>query len=120
MYTIKVTGEFNGAHNLRGYEGKCENLHGHNWKVMVEVSNNRLDKLGMVVDFKKVKEALKVVLEQLDHKYLNDLHYFKRRNPTSENMSKFIFDSLKRKIKGLESVTVWETDTSSATYSETS
>ena len=116
MYSIKIEGDFSSAHNLRGYKGKCEELHGHNWKVEVVVKSGRLDKIGMVIDFKLLKEALYKLLERLDHKYLNNIAYFKKVNPTSENIAKYIYDELKTKITELYSVTVWESDKASATY----
>jgi len=118
MYTVKIKSEFCGAHNLRGYEGKCENLHGHNWKVEIEVEKPKLDKIGMVVDFRDVKKALSNILEKLDHKHLNEVPYFKKHNPTSENIAKFIFDSLDKKISGIVKISIWETDTSCAVYSK--
>ncbi|MBD3379900.1 MAG: 6-carboxytetrahydropterin synthase QueD [Candidatus Omnitrophica bacterium] len=119
MYKVKVFGHFSGAHNLRGYKGKCEELHGHNWKVEVAASSEKLDDLGMVIDFTELKKSLKACLSGLDHKYLNDIEYFKDNNPTSENMAKYIFDRVSeiRKDVKIDSVTVWETETSSATYS---
>lgn len=116
MYTIKVKDDFSSAHNLKGYEGKCENLHGHNWKIEVTVKKQKIDDTGMVLDFKKVKKALSQILEKLDHKTLNDLAYFKKHNPTSENIAKYIYDELSGKIEGLDSVAVSETDSSSAAY----
>jgi len=120
MYRIKVLSQFSGAHNLRGYKGKCEDLHGHNWNVEVSVSSEKLDDLGMVMDFKELKALLKEVISGLDHKHLNDLDFFSEINPTSENIAKHIYESLTAKnpgLKGME-VTVWETDSSAATYSQ--
>lgn len=121
MYTVKVTADFNSAHNLRGYKGKCEDLHGHNWKVEVSACSEGLDGLGMVVDFKELKSVLNKYLEKLDHKYLNDIECFKKVNPTSENIAKYIFDGLTEDMTDvkIKFVTVWETDTSCATYSQT-
>ncbi len=116
MYSIKVESSFSSAHNLRGYHGKCESLHGHNWRIGVVAAREKLDKIGMALDFKFLKAKLNQVLEKLDHKYLNNLAYFKKKNPTSENIAKFIYDSLKPEVKSLISVTVWESDTSSSTY----
>jgi 6-pyruvoyltetrahydropterin/6-carboxytetrahydropterin synthase len=116
MYKIKIEGDFSSAHNLRGYKGKCEELHGHNWKVEVVVVSSKLDKIGMVMDFKSLKEKLFTLLEKLDHKYLNNLDYFKKVNPTSENIAKYLFDNLKAKVPGLYCVTVWESDKACATY----
>jgi 6-pyruvoyltetrahydropterin/6-carboxytetrahydropterin synthase len=116
MYSIKVESYFSSAHNLRGYKGKCESLHGHNWKVEALVTARQPDKTGMVMDFKDLKLKLNNILEELDHKYLNDIPYFKKVNPTSENIARYIYDSLKSQVLSLESVTVWENNTSSATY----
>jgi len=119
MYTVKVRSHFNSAHNLRGYKGKCEALHGHNWYVEVAAGSDTLDELGMVVDFKELKGDLKDILAELDHTYLNELEYFKTHNPTSENIAKYIFDRMSGADTGykVSAVTVWETDTASATYS---
>jgi len=118
MYSIKVEGNFSSAHNLRQYRGKCEELHGHNWKVEAVVCNERLDKAGMLMDFKYLKRQLNNILESLDHKYLNKLKVFKKLNPTSENIARYIYGTLKSKITGLKSVTVWENSSCSATYEE--
>jgi len=116
MYNIKVEADFSSAHNLRGYKGKCEDLHGHNWKVMVEIEKETLDKIGMVMDFKFVKKELNKVLDKLDHKYLNKIPYFKKVNPTSESIAEYIFNLLKKKIPSLKSVTVWESQNCRAAY----
>ncbi len=116
MYRIKVEGHFSSAHNLRHYKGKCEELHGHNWKVEAVAACATLDKIGMLLDFKYLKMKLNKILEKLDHKYLNNIPYFKKHNPTSENIAKYIFDVLKPQVKYLKSITVWETDNSCATY----
>jgi len=121
MYSLKVQGAFSSAHNLRGYKGKCEDLHGHNWRVEIIIKSCQLDNVGMVLDFKYLKKKLNAVLEEMDHKYLNKLPYFKKVNgvnPTSENIAEYIYKKLKVKIPLLNSVTVWENHTSSATYEE--
>ena len=118
MYSVKVEAYFSSAHNLRGYKGKCESLHGHNWKVEVRVAAIVLDKAGMVMDFKVLKEKLHAILEKLDHKYLNKLTYFKKVNPTSESIACYIYQRLKSHIPNIKSVTVWENSTSSATYKQ--
>jgi 6-pyruvoyltetrahydropterin/6-carboxytetrahydropterin synthase len=116
MYSIKIEANFSAAHNLRGYKGKCEDLHGHNWKVEAAVLKDKLDKTGMVLDFKCLKTKLEKVLDSLDHKYLNDDPYFKKVNPTSENIAKYIYDRLKAGGLKVKSITVWETENSAATY----
>lgn len=113
---------FASAHNLRGYEGKCEELHGHNWKVAVRVVAEKLDSLGMVVDFGSLKEELQIIIEKLDHKYLNAVPPFDTLNPSSENIAHFIFQELSkvmnREERKVSSVSVWESDSSVATFSE--
>jgi 6-pyruvoyltetrahydropterin/6-carboxytetrahydropterin synthase len=115
MYEVVVEDSFSAAHYLREYEGNCEKLHGHNWKVQVCVRKRRLNKLGMVVDFRELKKELKKVLSILDHSYLNELAYFKKRNPTTENIAQFIFKKLSAKIK-IFSVSVWEAESCFARY----
>ena len=120
MYEIMVEGGFSAAHNLRGYRKKCEKLHGHNWKVKVGVRGGKLDRYGMLIDFREVKDYLERIMEKLDHKYLNEISHFKVTNPTSENIARFIYNELKSHLKGshymVNKVTVWESDTTSATY----
>ena len=116
MYEVKVLSEFSAAHHLREYRGKCEELHGHNWKVEAVVSSATLDKAGMLIDFKELKKSLNEILADLDHKDLNNIDYFKKQNPTSEIIAKYIFDNLSKNIAGLKRVSVWETDRSCATY----
>jgi 6-pyruvoyltetrahydropterin/6-carboxytetrahydropterin synthase len=120
-YSIKVEASFSAAHNLRGYRGKCESLHGHNWKVEVSMSSKKLDKTGMLMDFRKAKAILKDILSLLDHTYMNKIPYFRKHNPTSEHVAEFIFIQYKKKIKSplkLGHVSVWETQNSCATYYE--
>lgn len=118
MFEIKVKTDFSAAHNLRNYEGKCEKLHGHNWIVEAVFRYKKLDGNGLAVDFKIAKEALKHAIEELDHSYLNELRPFKDANPTSENMAKLIYDTIKKKMKSAYSVAVWENDRSCAVYME--
>ncbi|MFC1624264.1 6-carboxytetrahydropterin synthase QueD [Candidatus Omnitrophota bacterium] len=122
MYEILIRSDFSGAHNLKGYRGKCEGLHGHNWKIEARFKKDSLDKIGMAVDFKVLKSKLKTVLSKLDHVYLNKLSAFKRKNPSAENIAKYIFEGLKCSVrqKGLfvKSVSVWESEGSCATYYE--
>jgi len=120
MYEINVLSHFSAAHRLRYLHGKCEELHGHNWKVEVSVSSNQLGKEGVVIDFRILKQKMEKILKLLDHTYLNDLPYFSGIEPSSENIAKYIFDRLKTELKGfhvaLKKVTAWESETSCATY----
>ena len=118
MFSLKVEAFFSAAHNLRGYKGKCEELHGHNWKVEVAVSAQALDKNGILLDFHHLKALLNKALEKLDHKYLNKIPYFKKVNPTSENIAKYLFERLKPALPELAAVTVWESECCQATYYE--
>jgi 6-pyruvoyltetrahydropterin/6-carboxytetrahydropterin synthase len=126
MFSIKIIRDFAGAHRLRNYKGKCEELHGHNWKVEAAVFGNRLDAAGMLYDFSSLKKMVDDILLELDHKYLNELKPFEKDNPTSENIAKYIFGMLAEKLAQeppssgvrLSHVTVWETGTSAATYQE--
>ena len=121
MYEITVHSHFSGAHRLRYLHGKCEELHGHNWKVEVSVVSNRLAKEGVVIDFGILKQKVEKVLKPLDHTYLNDLPYFSGIEPSSENIAKYIFDTLVPGMKKygvrLKRVTAWESDTACASYS---
>lgn len=119
-YSITVESCFSAAHHLKGYRGKCETLHGHNWKVEVKIFSDRLDQTGMLFDFKQAKKLLDNILTLFDHKQLNELSFFKKRNPTSELIAEFIFNKYQKRLKlplRLRSVTVWETPTCSATFS---
>jgi 6-pyruvoyltetrahydropterin/6-carboxytetrahydropterin synthase len=110
---------FSSAHNLRNYNGNCENLHGHNWKVEAILQGERLDNIGMLVDFKILKKHLKQILDELDHKYLNDTEYFSKVNPTSENMAQYIYNRLKESFGDLVfKVIVWESENAAAEYFE--
>lgn len=122
MYKVTVHTEFNAAHRLRDYKGKCESLHGHNWAVELTAGASDLNSTGMVLDFTELKKALLEHLDVLDHKFLNEIEPFLEVNPTSENICKFIYEGMKdycteQKVK-LIKVTVWETPTSSASYEE--
>lgn len=123
MYELTVSGHFSAAHHLRGYRGKCENLHGHNWKIEALVSSEDLDKTGMALDFTILKKGLRAVLALLDHRDLNKIPYFQKKNPSAENIARFIFEHLKNRFKPhknvkLKKVTAWESPNSSAAYSE--
>lgn len=123
MYELMVESTFSSAHQLRGYKGKCENIHGHNWRVQVYVVSNRLNEIGLAIDFHELKKMTNDILNQLDHKELNKVFPFTEINPSSENIAKWIFDCIKKKLSvydnvNISAVTVWESDTASATYTE--
>ena len=116
MFTLTVSSSFSSAHMLRKYKGKCANLHGHNWNVELLLEQNKLDKIGMIRDAGEVKIILGDFLKQLDHRYLNDLNFFKKNNPTSENIAKFIYLGLKRSLPVLKKVSVMESATVAVSY----
>jgi 6-pyruvoyltetrahydropterin/6-carboxytetrahydropterin synthase len=122
MYELSIETAFASAHQLRGYQGKCEALHGHNWKVQVHVTAERLNEIDIALDFHDLKRITNEVVSQLDHVCLNELFPFTERNPSSENIARWIYDSLKKRLAEYEvrlsAVTVWESDTASATYYE--
>jgi 6-pyruvoyltetrahydropterin/6-carboxytetrahydropterin synthase len=118
MFELSVCADFAASHMLRGYEGKCKNLHGHTWKVEVVLDGEELNDTGMLVDFALVKKQLRGFLESLDHVHLNDLPAFKDVNPTTENIAGHIFEEFSKTCRPLvlKRVRVWESDTSSVTY----
>lgn len=122
MFEVSVRSHFSAAHRLRGYRGTCEALHGHNWEVEVFVRGRELDKIGIMVDFRDLKDALKTVLKGIDHTDLNMLGPFKRTNPTSENIARFLFRQLATRIKGrrykMHRVCVRETPETGSCYWE--
>jgi len=121
MYEIRVEKEFAAAHFLREYQGKCENLHGHNWKVEARFRSRNLDSAGMLMDFRQAREITWGVLERFDHKYLNDLDEFKEANPTTENLARIVYQALVAKVPAgvkVASVTCWESEHCGATYFE--
>ena len=122
MYELKIISHFAAAHQLRGFEGGCENLHGHNWKVEVYVKGDRLEDNGLLIDFRIIKEQTDKLLDGLDHKFLNELEPFSTLNPSSENISCHLFESLSRQLNTesikVSKITVWESETACASYSE--
>jgi 6-pyruvoyltetrahydropterin/6-carboxytetrahydropterin synthase len=120
-YTLKVLTEFASAHTLTGYPGACSRMHGHNWKVEVEVIAGTLDQTGMALDFKRIKQAANEVGNKLDHQYLNDIPPFNQLNPTAENIAAWFFQELTRNLNTeyakVHSVTLWETDRACVKYS---
>ncbi len=122
-YCLRVRADFSASHQLRNYQGKCEHLHGHNFLVEAQVCGTRVDpESGMLMDFKDLKSSLNAVLEQLDHKHLNDLPGFRKKEPSSENLACFVYQELKDRLKNypvdLDWVMVAEKDSSRAYYSE--
>ncbi len=119
MYELMVESQFDSAHNLRRYEGPCENLHGHTYKVQVCYQGPELDELGILVDFKRLKTALAEVASYLDHRYLNELPEFQEENPTAENIARVVFEKMRERLgSGVIRAIVWETPTSGASYGE--
>ena len=121
MYEVMIEEEFSAAHALRGYRGKCENLHGHNWKVEVYVRGDRLDEIGMLVDFTQLKRVTRDVMGLLDHRNLNELRPFDvELNPSSEHLAGFILNKVANHINNdrvqVYKVRVWETPSTCATY----
>lgn len=120
MYELTIIANFSSAHCIRGYEGACENLHGHNWKVEVTVRSSVLDRLGMVMDFKAIKAMTREAVDRLDHRYLNEVPPFDVINATAENLAKHLFDEISASlgVPGVKvaSVKVWESETAAASY----
>ena len=120
MFEVTVSDNFSSAHQLRNYNGKCEQLHGHNWVVKVTVSGNELNDQGMLIDFKILKSYLKSVIDELDHKFINELKPFDTKNPTVENIARFIFDEIEIKLTSNDvhvlKVKVWENENNLAAY----
>jgi 6-pyruvoyltetrahydropterin/6-carboxytetrahydropterin synthase len=120
MYELKILSQFAAAHQLRESGGKCEQMHGHNWKVEVFVRGETLGDDGLLIDFHDVKAATHRVLEALDHKYLNEVAPFDRLNPSSENIARHVFDAISGELNSdrvrVSRVTAWESDTACATY----
>lgn len=124
MFEISVEETFAAAHALRGYRGKCEKVHGHNYTVEVTIQGEQLDSLGLLVDFVVLKRLLHGAVERLDHQFLNDVPPFDADNPSAENMAKYFYDEMSKELAagGFEvpirvaQVRIWETDTSTATY----
>jgi len=123
IYIVSVEDYFSSAHQLRGYKGKCENMHGHNWRVVLKVKGDKLNDIGILIDFHDLKDILKSILKELDHKNLNEMLFFSKINPSSEIISGYIAEMVDKKLNELnykeiiiDSVTVWESSTSSCTY----
>ncbi len=122
MYELMIETQFSAAHQLRGYKGKCENLHGHNWRVQLVVTAEKLDEIGLAMDFHELKDMADELISIIDHTVLNEIFPFTEINPSSENIAKWLYDSLAKRLDNenvnVSSVTVWESETASATYYE--
>lgn len=122
MYELKITSQFAAAHQLRALVGGCENLHGHNWKVEVTVMGNALGDDGLLMDFRVIKEHTNEILDDLDHKFLNEIGAFKSMEPSSENIAHHIFKTLSDRLAvdgvRVSKVTAWESESACASYTE--
>ena len=121
MYEVTVEDTFAAGHALRGYKGKCENVHGHNYRVQVSLEGPELDAAGLLVDFVELKRLIREVVSFFDHQFINDLAPFTEINPSAENMAKFFYDRIAGGLTPgsplrVRKVKLWETDTASATY----
>jgi len=122
MFQVSVEEAFSAGHALRGYRGKCENTHGHNYRVQIVIEGPSLDSIGLLYDFTHLKRVIRGILEGVDHKYLNDQAPFDVINPSAENLAKFFYEETSKHMDAmpegarLARVTIWETDTTSATY----
>lgn len=124
MFQVTVEAGFSSGHYLRDYHGKCENPHGHNYRVLVTLAGKELEPNGLLLDFKLLKNILKPVVEYLDHHMINELEPFTTVNPSAENLAKYFFDQTEQQLHDLtggrvrvKQSTIFETDTSQATYS---
>lgn len=125
MFEVSVEDTFAAGHALRGYRGKCENPHGHNYKVQITLQGEQLDNIGLLFDFKDLKTAMNEVIDRLDHRFINDIAPFTELNPSAENMAKYFYDEINAllgdRTQGrvrVKLVKMWETDTTVATYFE--
>jgi 6-pyruvoyltetrahydropterin/6-carboxytetrahydropterin synthase len=125
MYEVTVEAGFSSGHYLRNYRGKCENPHGHNYKVRVTLAGRELDATGLLLDFKLLKQVLRPVIERIDHQMLNDLEPFIELNPSAENLAHYFYQETSTQLLEMTSgrvrvkdCTIWETDTTTATYYE--
>ena len=118
MFELSVEKFFSAAHRVKGYPGDCAGMHGHTYKVQIKVAVEKLDRLGMAVDFRRIKRALDRVVAKLDHTNLNKIAFFKKHNATAEYIAKYIYDEMKKKTRTTRSVTIWEGPHYSVTYTE--
>ncbi len=125
MFEVSVEDDFAAGHYLRGYRGKCEKPHGHNYKVRITLEGEKLDNIGLLLDFRELKAAMNEVIDRLDHQMVNEIEPFTTLNPSAENMAKYFYDELNASLKKstdarvrVKLVKLWETDTTTATYYE--
>lgn len=122
MFQVSVEETFSAGHALRGYKGKCENVHGHNYRIQITLEGPELDNIGLLVDFTHIKKVTRELIARLDHQFINDLEPFTTVNPSAENMAKYFFEELSQQLKGIppgamvKDVVIWETDTARARY----
>ncbi len=124
MFAVTVEHKFSAGHSLRNYHGRCENVHGHNWKVEVEIAGEQLDSAGMLIDFLLLKQLINQAIDPLDHQFLNDVPPFDTRNPSAENIARYVYEELTKGLEGandqapvrISQVRVWETDDAAAVY----
>jgi 6-pyruvoyltetrahydropterin/6-carboxytetrahydropterin synthase len=125
LFEVTVEDSFAAGHYLRNYKGKCEKPHGHNYKVRITLAGEQLDKAGLLLDFKDLREVMRHVIDRLDHQMINDLEPFTAINPSAENLAKYFYEQTNNRLNGVtrgcvrvKNVTIFETDTTTATYSE--
>ena len=122
MFQVSVEETFSAGHALRGYRGKCENVHGHNYRVRISVAGPQLDSIGLLCDFTEIKRVVREVIAGLDHQFMNDLPAFRTVNPSAENLAKYFYEQVSGQLRELApgarviDAVVWETDTASAQY----
>lgn len=122
MFEVAVEESFAAGHALRGYHGKCENIHGHNYKVRVTLQGPELNQVGLLCDFVELKQIIHTVIRSLDHKFLNELPPFDLINPSAENIAKYFYDEAAKQLRDtpngarIASITIWESDSTSATF----
>jgi 6-pyruvoyltetrahydropterin/6-carboxytetrahydropterin synthase len=125
MFELTVESDFSSGHFLRNYRGRCENPHGHNYKVRVTLAGSELDEAGLLLDFKLLKQVMRPVVDRIDHQMLNDLEPFTAMNPSAENIARYFYEQTHQQVAEMthgrvrvKDCTIWETDTTSATYFE--
>jgi 6-pyruvoyltetrahydropterin/6-carboxytetrahydropterin synthase len=125
MYELTVERDFSSGHYLRNYHGRCENPHGHNYKVRITLAGTELDQAGLLLDFKLLKDVMRPVIDHIDHQMLNELEPFTIVNPSAENIARYFYEQTNHQLAEMtrgrvrvKDCTIWETDTTSATYYE--